>query len=212
MPKVIDHDQRRREIVDVAKKLICEHGFDAVTMRSIVSEAGFANGALKHYFPSKDSIIAATFESVLGETEQRLAAVDPALSPQDALRVVVEAALPLDKQRIASARMLLALWERSMSDAELGAQYRRLLNSWQTDLAQRVSAARGQGEKGSAPAVRVLVDEVMAVTIGAHVASLMYPPGKLIARYRTYAAELAERVAATAKPAPAPRRAVSLRS
>ncbi|WP_203236978.1 TetR family transcriptional regulator [Nocardia panacis] len=37
MPKIIDHDQRRRDIVEVAKRLIIEGGFEAATMRSIVS-------------------------------------------------------------------------------------------------------------------------------------------------------------------------------
>ncbi|MGH3589106.1 MAG: TetR/AcrR family transcriptional regulator, partial [Pseudonocardia sp.] len=96
MPKIIDHDQRRREIVEVAKKLIIQGGFEAATMRSIVAEAGFANGALKHYFASKDSIIAATFQSVLAEMNERVGESDPALGPAEALRHYVEATLPLD--------------------------------------------------------------------------------------------------------------------
>lgn len=194
MPKIIDHDQRRREIVEVAKKLIIEGGFEAATMRSIVTAAGFANGALKHYFPSKDSIVAATFESVLEETAQRMGALDPALSPVAGLRGVVEAAIPLDPHRIASARVLLALWEHSVANPDLARRYRELLDDWRGQLKERIATARARGETPNAPVVEVLADEIISVTIGANVASLMYPMGYLVSRYSTYIDRLMERV------------------
>ncbi|WP_033287998.1 TetR/AcrR family transcriptional regulator [Amycolatopsis jejuensis] len=195
MPKVIDHDQRRREIVEVAKKLIIEGGFEAATMRSIVTAAGFANGALKHYFPSKDSIIAATFESVLQETAQRMSELDPDLGPMDALRGFVEAAIPMDAHQIASARVLLVLWEHSVANPELARQYRDLLTRWRAELTVRIAAARGAGEKPDAPAITVLADEIVAVSIGANVTSLMHPVGKVAARYRAYVDGLMARIA-----------------
>jgi AcrR family transcriptional regulator len=193
MPKIIDHEQRRDEIVEVAKRLIMDGGFEAATMRSIVTAAGFANGALKHYFPSKDSIIAATFESVLAETGERIAALDPDLSPREALRGVVEAGMPLDEHRIASGRVLLALWEHSVANPDLALQYRRLLERWRGDLIAQVAVALGESKRSAT--VGVLADEIISVTIGAHVASLMYPPGELVRRYRRYIDQLVARVA-----------------
>lgn len=195
MPKIIDHDQRRREIVQVAMKLIMEGGFEAATMRSIVTAAGFANGALKHYFPSKDAIIAATFESVLGETAERMADLDPSLSPLEALRWGIEAGMPLDEHRIASGRVLLALWEHSVANPDLALRYRQLLEQWNGQLAEQIAAVRGKGESPEAPTVAALADEIISVTIGAHVASLMYPPGALIERYSAYVDRLIQRIA-----------------
>lgn len=116
MPKIIDHGQRRKEIVEVAKELIIEGGFEAATMRSIVAAAGFANGALKHYFPNKDSIVAATVQSVLAEMNTRIGDGGPALGPVEALRHYVRAALPLAEYRIRSACVLLALREHSAAN------------------------------------------------------------------------------------------------
>ncbi|MBH5338453.1 TetR/AcrR family transcriptional regulator [Streptomyces pactum] len=186
MPKVIDHDQRRREIVAVAKKLIIQGGFEAATMRSIVAEAGFANGALKRYFPNKDAIVAATFQSVLAEMNEKMSAGDPVTDPREALRHDVEATLPLDRYRIDSARVLLALWEHSVANEELAALYREHLHDWRRRLAERIAAARGKGESVDAPAVAERAGEVMSVTIGANVTSLMFPDGALIPEYRAY--------------------------
>ncbi|GAA3045309.1 TetR/AcrR family transcriptional regulator [Actinokineospora globicatena] len=193
MPKVIDHDQRRREIVEVAKRLIAAGGFEAATMRSIVTAAGFANGALKHYFASKDCIIAATFESVLQETEQRVSTLDPSVGPVEALRGFVEAAMPLDEHRITSARVLLVLWEHSVANPELARQYRELLTAWRLELIRRISAACGSALP--AAAVEVLADEVISVTIGANVASLMHPVGDLVPRYSSYVDGIVHRIA-----------------
>jgi AcrR family transcriptional regulator len=188
MPKVIDHDQRRREIVEVAKKLIIEGGFEAATMRSIVTAAGFANGALKHYFASKDAIIAATFESVLREMAVPMEALDPSLSPIEALRGFVEAAMPLDAHRITSARVLLVLWEHSVANPDLAGQYRDLLTNWRAELVNRIAAVRDDLDAG------VLADEIISVAIGANVASLMHPVGDLVRRYQAYVDALIERV------------------
>ncbi|WP_340556138.1 TetR/AcrR family transcriptional regulator [Streptomyces sp. GSL17-111] len=194
MPKIIDHDQRRREIVAVAKKLIIQGGFEAATMRSIVAEAGYANGALKRYFPSKDSIVAATFQSVLAEMNERIAADETPSDPREALRHDVEATLPLDTYRIDSARVLLALWEHSMANEELAALYRAHLQDWRGRLAERIAAARGGDESVDDPAVTHLAQEVIAVAIGASVTSLMFPDGALIPEYRAYVDRLMQKI------------------
>ncbi|MCG7529096.1 TetR/AcrR family transcriptional regulator [Streptomyces sp. OfavH-34-F] len=186
MPKIIDHDQRRREIVAVAKKLIIQGGFEAATMRSIVAEAGFANGALKRYFPSKDSIVAATFQSVLAEMSEQIGPSEPDGDPREALRHDIEATLPLDRYRIDSARVLLALWEHSVANEELASLYREHLHVWRRRLAERIAAARGKGETPDTPAVSELAGEVIGVSIGANVTSLMFPDGALIPEYRAY--------------------------
>ncbi|MEU4807362.1 TetR/AcrR family transcriptional regulator [Actinosynnema sp. NPDC023587] len=195
MPKVIDHDQRRREVVEVAKKLIAEGGFEAATMRSIVAAAGFANGALKHYFASKDEIIAATFESVLDATAQRMSELGPYDSPAESLRGFVTAAMPLQPHQITSARVLLVLWEHSVANPDLARQYRDMLVTWRAELCVRVAAASGGGVSPDTPAVGVLADEIVSVTIGANVACLMHPVGELVGRYTAYIDGLMGRIA-----------------
>ncbi|MEU7529973.1 TetR/AcrR family transcriptional regulator [Saccharothrix sp. NPDC042600] len=191
MPKVIDHDQRRREIIEVAKRLIAEGGFEAATMRSIVTAAGFANGALKHYFAGKDEIIAATFESVLQETAEQLSTMDVPAGPLDALRGFIEAVMPLDAHRITSARVLLVLWEHSVANPDLARRYRDLLTTWRAELVARIAAAWTAASRAE---VEVLADEIISATIGANVASLMHPVGDLVDRYHAYVESVMRRL------------------
>jgi|SRR5699024_3725877 len=186
MPKIVDHEQRRQAIIDVAKKLIIEGGFEAATMRSIVAEAGFANGALKHYFANKDSIIAATFQHVLTEMNEQIVEPSRTGEPEELLRQYVEAALPLDEYRIASARVLLALWEHSVSNEELAGLYREHLRSWRGQLATIIAKARNKGESADDPAVTGLAGDVIGASVGAHVTCVMFPDGSLIPEYRAF--------------------------
>ncbi|MFS0911574.1 TetR/AcrR family transcriptional regulator [Microbacterium sp. 179-I 3D2 NHS] len=186
MPKIIDHDQRRRDIVEVAKRIILKGGFEAATMRSIAAEAGFANGALKHYFPGKESIVAATFEAVLLEHDTWLQqSISEGTTADEMLRQVLEGTLPSGADEIASGRVLLALWEYAMSNEALTELYRTHLGRWRAMLVTRMEAARAAGairDQDYGP----LADEFISVAVGATVINLMHPDGERLAGYRDY--------------------------
>jgi len=186
MPKIIDHDQRRREIVEVAKGIILKGGFEAATMRSIAAEAGFANGALKHYFPGKESIVAATFETILAQMSEGVqdAGSVPATA-EAALRGFLEATVPRDPEQIAAGRVLLALWEYAMSNEQLAELYRSHLRSWRASLVARMEAARDEGAIRDQDFVP-LANEYISSAVGATVINLMYPEGDRISDYQAY--------------------------
>lgn len=185
MPKVIDHDERRREIVEVAKRIILKGGFEAATMRSIATEAGFANGALKHYFPGKDSIVAATFESILEGMEGSIAAA-PTDEPGAQLEHFLRTPVPRTEQEIQSGRVLLALWEYAMSNDELAALYRAFLQGWRDSFLGYMTAAREAGAISVDPPYDLLATEYMSVVVGATVTNLMFSDGSRIADYDGY--------------------------
>lgn len=186
MPKIIDHDQRRRDIVEVAKRIILKGGFEAATMRSIAAEAGFANGALKHYFPGKESIVAATFETILQQMSEGVQAAGEEPATADAaLRGFLEATIPRDPDQIAAGRVLLALWEYAMANESLADLYRSHLAAWRSLLIERMEAARDEGAIRDQDYVAV-ANEYISVAVGATIINLMYPDGERIADYQAY--------------------------
>ena len=50
MPKIVDHDERREEILSAAIRVIDSVGLDNTTTRAIALESGYSNGVLSHYF------------------------------------------------------------------------------------------------------------------------------------------------------------------
>lgn len=195
MPRVINHEERRRHIIAVARGLMEEGGFQAATMRGIATAAGFANGALKHYFDGKDAIVAATFDSVLAEMTQYMPTVDPApdIDPVDELYNYVLAAMPVDETRIGGARVLLALWENSVTNPDLAQRYLLHLRDWGAQLHTRIAAAAGSSVTDDAEIER-LVHEVITMTIGANVAGLFSPADVIIDRYTRYVEDFVARI------------------
>lgn len=57
----------RQQILETALRLFRERGFDEATMRDIAKEAGVSLGNAYYYFPSKEAIVLAYYDSVQAE-------------------------------------------------------------------------------------------------------------------------------------------------
>jgi len=67
-------EQSRAAILDHALQLFRRKGFDNTTMREIAAQAGTALGAAYYYFPSKEAIVQAYYDTVQREHESRVEA------------------------------------------------------------------------------------------------------------------------------------------
>ncbi|TVQ91576.1 MAG: TetR/AcrR family transcriptional regulator [Deltaproteobacteria bacterium] len=59
MPRIVDHEARREELLDRAFELFALRGYAAVSMRDLARSIDATTGTLYHYFPSKDDIFEA---------------------------------------------------------------------------------------------------------------------------------------------------------
>lgn len=175
MPKVIDHDQRRKDIIDVTWGLIVKGGIEAATMREIANEAGFANGALKHYFPGKDEIVQGAFERALGMMGEHVAAEVGDKRGIGALRAVCRATAPLEPDAVTAGRVLLAFWERAVSNDDLHQAYLKHLDAWRSGLASYIADGRAAGEIVTSTPDDQLVDEIVLMNVGSTIMSLIAP-------------------------------------
>lgn len=64
MPKVVDHDAYRAELVQHALRLFVERGYAGVGMRELAAASGVSKSALYHYFDSKDALFGAVVDHV----------------------------------------------------------------------------------------------------------------------------------------------------
>jgi len=63
-------EQTRLLIFNTALELFRENGFDATTMQEVAARAGIAKSAAYYYFPSKEAIIQAYYETIENQQEQ----------------------------------------------------------------------------------------------------------------------------------------------
>jgi len=175
MPKVIDHDQRRREIIDATWGLIVRGGFEAATMREIAAEAGFANGALKHYFPGKDEIIEGAFQRALERTSEHVAERVADRQGVDALWAYVTSAMPMDAEAGEAARILLSFWEHGLANERLREIYQGHLDRWHSSLEALIAQCRADGAIRSATPDVDLAKELILMNMGATAMSVIGP-------------------------------------
>lgn len=175
MPKIIDHDQRRAEIVDVTWQLIVEGGIEAATMREIASRAGFANGALKHYFSGKDQIIEGAYERSLNRIREGLLAHVAGKRGIEALEMSMRFTLPIDQEDATAARVLLSFWERCAFSTEIDHDYGEHLTSWKAGYRQYLAEGREDGDIVTRTPDAQLVDEIVMTNIGATVTRVVAP-------------------------------------
>lgn len=64
MPKIVDHDEYRKEILEKCMGVFSKKGFANTTMRQIADEIGVSTGTLYHYFPTKLAILEQLFDHV----------------------------------------------------------------------------------------------------------------------------------------------------
>jgi AcrR family transcriptional regulator len=67
MPKIVDHDQYRKELLSKSFDLFAQKGYGSVTMRQIAESLAVSTGTLYHYFPSKQVL----FEQLVEEISQQ---------------------------------------------------------------------------------------------------------------------------------------------
>ena len=71
------HTAKRRQIMDGARLVFLEQGFDAASMGEIARQAGVSKGTLYVYFKSKEDLFEAIFEEERRAQVERIFALDP---------------------------------------------------------------------------------------------------------------------------------------
>ena len=127
MPRQVDHEQRRREVTEVAAALVAENGRRALTVRSVAQAAGCSTKVVSHYFDDVTDLLYETYRFAASRSRARTEAV-VAADPADVIGLA-EAILPLDAVRTADWRIWLAFWSEALGSPELTADQRRRARS-----------------------------------------------------------------------------------
>jgi AcrR family transcriptional regulator len=119
MPKIVDWDARRDEILSAAWRVIARDGIAKATIRAIAREANCSRGILAHYFDDKADILGSALVMSHRRVAARMDRKAAGLTGLSALRVVMLEALPLDEQRDLEAQIEISFWGRALGNPEL---------------------------------------------------------------------------------------------
>ena len=178
MPKIVDHDERRLELVDATWRIIARNGLEGATMREIAMEAGFANGALKPYFPTKDTLLEFAFSHVFNRTNRRIAEVTAGRTGLAALRAFCLEVLPLDEERINEARIVIPFWQKAVNDPQKALIHQQSMNEWLAAIRRCLKEARDAGGVSTAVDDDALAGQLLNMLLGAQIEAALAPAGR----------------------------------
>jgi len=175
MPKKVDHDARREELVLAAWRVIAANGIDEVTIRDIARESGYSSGVLAHYFKNKDDLLAHALRLSHTRIRKRYDAEVETPKAADALRAILIDNLPMDEQRELETRIEMSFWARALRNEELHEIQQEESETLRALLRELVEKA----QKGKAIAKQHDREEILellgAMIDGISLHALLYP-------------------------------------
>lgn len=175
MPKRVDHEVRRREIIDSTWRIIADRGFHATTTRDISAEMGVALGAINHYFPTKDDLLLASYEHVFIRTSSRYAARVGERTGMDALRILAEEMMPIGSEQLLEARVVLPFWERCASSERFAAVNQAGLTASLELLGRHLDEAAAAGDLAPAVDRALFAEELLSTIAGMQALAVLLP-------------------------------------
>jgi AcrR family transcriptional regulator len=118
MPKDVDHDARREELLEAVWRVIARDGMERATIRTIAKETGWSSGVLAHYFTDKDEILGSAIRLMYERIAVRWNEKLEGLTGVAALHELVLDNLPLDDERELETRFLMNYWSRAIRDGD----------------------------------------------------------------------------------------------
>ncbi|MGK2317194.1 TetR/AcrR family transcriptional regulator [Gordonia rhizosphera] len=193
MPKIVDHDERRREIIAVVWRLIATRGIEAMTMRTIAEEAGYANGVLSYYFANKDEVVRRAYEHVSLATNDRVARKLGDARGLAALRILCYEIMPRTDEALLEARIAATLWERAMHDPAMRQINAQAWEDWRVQMIELLDQAVSDGEIPPSDTV-LTTDTLLTLLMGMQVLAVlspeMMPPSRQDELFENFIVEL----------------------
>lgn len=152
-------EARRRDLLAAALDMVAEAGPDRATVRGIAARAGVTPGLIRHYFGTKEALLAEAWLSLMaGMAEAGSAGLDGLADPRARLAGFIAASL---RPPVVDGRAM-ALWagflHRMRGDAALTAAHEAGYLDYRDRLESLIAACGLPAAREKAIAVNALVD------------------------------------------------------
>jgi AcrR family transcriptional regulator len=176
MPKLVEHTQRRGEILEAVWRVVRAKGLEQTTTRAIAEEAGCSLSVLAHYFGGKDEIIVQAQTAVYERIVRRAFRIGGSLLGLAALEQALSAALPFDEEREADIRVTVAFAGAALSHPRLAEARRRSHHDIRRQLYGCLAEARELNELRDTVSDSDVVDEFIVIVEGSGLFGLLDGP------------------------------------
>ncbi len=169
MPKVVDRESRRAEIITAYLRLAGRDGVEHATSRAVAAELGISSGGLWHYFADFDEVLFAAFRRIFDQTNDRIAARTVGRRGLPAAVAMLAEILPLSPATHDEALVVVSFWGRVPSRPDLAAFQSKAEGVWRESLLTYLEQARADGHVAAEAPLELVVDTLLVLCIGQQV-------------------------------------------
>ncbi len=195
MPKIVDHDERRRSVIEATWRVIAREGIANATTRGIAREAGCSSGVLAHYFADKAELMASAMLAAHAEVHARL---DTGLTGLASVRQYMLECLPLDERRRFLAVVEVSFWGQAVGNRRLVDLYAGEVAGLRGTLRARLVQAHEQGELRPEVDVEAVVHELHVLNDGLSLQAALNPHSAPAERQIALVDAILDRISAAA--------------
>ncbi len=180
MPRKVDHDERRRELVQASWDVLCADGLEGVSLRRVADAANCTTGRIAHYFEGRDELLVASLRMANTQAAARMRAIaDREDDPLKQLRAVLLESLPLDARRLREWQVWLSFWAATIGHKDLATENQKRYRDWRTALRTAL--------KHLAPAkeIDILADRLVTLVDGLGIGATLNPTKEMRVRAET---------------------------
>jgi AcrR family transcriptional regulator len=182
MPRIVDHDARRRDIAKAVLRLVVREGVRGVTIRGVAQEAGWSTGIISHFVGDKQALLRAAVQEAAHHIGQVMETSGLLEQSEDRLQALLEAGMPLDGERAATCRIFFYFQAEGIVDPALGAELATYYAWWREQVELAIVHAQRAGRFAGRDAT-ALAEQFVALAEGLGVQAMFdrraMPPERL---------------------------------
>ncbi|WP_405743821.1 TetR/AcrR family transcriptional regulator [Streptomyces sp. NBC_01525] len=211
MPKLVDRDARRRDVVDALFRIVVRDGLQRASLRAVADEAALNIGSVRHYFASQQELMRFAMESMLERVSARLMRRVDAIGglaghPQAAqYRLAADLLgelLPLDDLRRAEVTVFLDFTAAARTEPAFADLSRKAATGTRALIHRVLARLADDGSLGPARDVPAETERLAALIDGLGLTAVLHPtvvtPTVCTDTLRAHLAELAAAAPAAA--------------
>lgn len=145
MPKIVDHDERRRDIAHAVLRVIARDGVRGADLRTVARDAGWSTGVISHYFGDKQGLLVGALREAAETVADRMRAISRLGDGAARVRALLEAGMPLDEERAATCRIFYHFSSDGVSDPAFRAELANYYTWWREAVATALEDAQSAG-------------------------------------------------------------------
>lgn len=195
MPKIVDHDERRKVIVEALWRVIARDGAHEVSVRHVAAEAGMPKSSIGHYVGTMPQLLGLAVEELLQSNTDYLVSLDLLDLDVDKATEVLYTLIPVSERRRHMSGVWILLVSQAGADAEISDVLHRLNMSVSEGLQDVLVGMRQQGLVDPSRDIAVEVRRLHALIDGLAIQCMTDPALRSESDVRTILREEVKRLA-----------------